>query len=101
MFAQSVDANQFVARFVTAQQNNRSRGNVQSLGQKTDQRCVGFSFDRRCAQLDFDRAAMFAHHLVDLRVCNDVNANDGQGATVAGSRTIAAMKTLQFAKSLA
>ncbi len=42
---------------------------------------------------------MLADPLFDLRVWNDVNANDGHGATVAGSRTIAAMKTLQFAKS--
>jgi hypothetical protein len=42
-------------------------------GEKTDQRCFGFSFNRWRAQSDLNRAAMLADDAVYLRIRNDMN----------------------------
>src|SRR6266478_9462143 len=51
-------------------------GEFQLRGEKTDQRCICFSFDRLRAQFDLNRASMFANDTVNLGVGNDVNANN-------------------------
>ena len=52
----------------------------QLLGEKTDQRCICFSFDRRCAQFDLNCAAVLACDTVDLGIRNDANAENCHGA---------------------
>ena len=50
------------------------------LSEKTDQRCIYFSFGRGRAEFDLNHAGMFAHNAVDLRIRNDVNAENCHGA---------------------
>ena len=75
---------------MTAFQYDSVPGEFQLLGEKTDQRRVGFSFNRRCAQFDLDRAAVsatgrtrcgeLACDTVDLGIRNDANAENCHGA---------------------
>ena len=48
----------------------------QLLGEKTDQRGICFSSNRGSAQFDLNRAPVLAHDTVDLRIRNNVNAQN-------------------------
>ena len=65
---------------MTAFQYDGVAGEFQLLGEKTDQRCVRFSFNRRRAQFDLHRAAIFSDDTVDSRIGNNVDAQNCHSA---------------------
>jgi hypothetical protein len=53
---------------VTAFQHDQMPREFQFRGEKTDQRCICFSFDRWCTQSDLNRAPILADDAVDLGI---------------------------------
>ena len=61
---------------MTAFQHNRMPGEFQLRGEKTDQRCICFSFNRWRAKFDLNRARILAGEAVALRIGNEVNTQN-------------------------
>ena len=51
-------------------------GHSQLPGEKSDQRRVRFSVNRRCMEFDLNSVAILADDAIDLRIWNDVNAQN-------------------------